>query len=184
MLFRALALVQEHAAATADAPRPSLLTPQGGLMFWTLVVFGVVWYILAKWAWGPLTAVVRAREAALEQAIAMAKKDREDAAALLADHRKQIEGAKNEAQRFIAEGRVTAEAMKAEMLEATKTQQAEMMERARRDIENEKMKAIDELRREAVDLAIAGAGKVIEKNLDDAGNRQLVEKYLASLGAK
>ena len=151
-------------------------------MFWTLLVFVTVAILLTKFAWGPLTEAVRNREAALQQAIDMAKKDREDAAALLAEHRKAIENAKDDAQKLIADGRAQAESMKAEMLEATKLQQAEMLERARRDIENEKVKAIDELRREAVDLAIAGAGKVIEKNLDDAGNRKLVENYLASLG--
>jgi F-type H+-transporting ATPase subunit b len=71
--------------------------------------------------------------------------------------------------------------MKAEMLEVTHAQQAELLERARRDIDAEKTKAIDELRREAIDLALAGASKVIEKNLDDAQNRKLVESYLSSI---
>jgi len=74
-----------------------------------------------------------------------------------------------------------AEKMKAEMLEQTHVQQAELLERARRDIDSEKSKAIDELRREAIDLALAGASKVIEKNLDDAQNRKLVESYLSSI---
>ena len=56
-----------------------------------------------------------------------------------------------------------------------------MLERARRDIDSEKTKAIDELRREAIELALAGASKVIEKNLDDAQNRKLVESYLSSI---
>ena len=57
-----------------------------------------------------------------------------------------------------------------------------MLERARREIESEKTKAIAQLRREAVDLALAGASKVIEQNLESAKNRQLVETYLSSLG--
>jgi F-type H+-transporting ATPase subunit b len=142
--------------------KPGLLALQGGLMFWTLVIFAD-------------------REQALLDAITAAKKDRDDAAALLAEHRKKIEEARNEAQRFIAEGRAQAEKMKADMLEATHAQQAELMERARRDIDAEKTKAIDELRREAIDLALAGASKVIEKNLDDAQNRKLVESYLSSI---
>jgi F-type H+-transporting ATPase subunit b len=59
-----------------------------------------------------------------------------------------------------------------------------MLERARRDIESEKTKAIDSLRKEAIDLAIAGASKVIERNLDDAKNRALIENYLASIGTR
>ena len=57
-----------------------------------------------------------------------------------------------------------------------------MLERARRDIAAERDKAIAQLRKEAVDLALAGASKVIESNLESQKNRQLVESYLASLG--
>jgi F-type H+-transporting ATPase subunit b len=56
-----------------------------------------------------------------------------------------------------------------------------MLARARAEIDSEKLKAISELRREAVELAIVGAEKVIEKNLDDASNRQLVERFLSSV---
>ncbi|HEY2904486.1 MAG TPA: F0F1 ATP synthase subunit B, partial [Vicinamibacterales bacterium] len=143
--------------------------------------FALVFFVLSKFAFGPITKAVNDREQALVDAIESAKKDRDDAAKLLDEHRKQIEAARGEAQRFIAAGRAQAEKMKAEMLEATHAQQAELLERARRDIESEKTKAIDELRREAIDLALAGAGKVIEKNLDDAQNRKLVESYLSSI---
>ena len=171
-------------AAEETEAKPSLLALQSGLMFWTLVVFLLLLIVLSKFAFGPITAAVRARELALEEAIAVARKDRDDAAKLLDDHRRQIEAARGEAQRFIAEGRATAEAMRTEMLEGTRAQQAELLERARRDIDAEKTKAIDELRREAIDLAIAGASKVIGKNLDDAANRALVESYLATIGAR
>jgi F-type H+-transporting ATPase subunit b len=153
-------------------------------MAWTLIIFAIVFFVLKTYAFGPITEAVRDREKALEEAIAMAKADREAAATLLVQHKTQIEAAKGEAQKFIAEGRATAESMRAELLESTKKQQEEMMERARRDIEAEKAKAIDEIRREAIDLALAGASKVIEKNLDDAQNRKLVESYLASIGTR
>jgi F-type H+-transporting ATPase subunit b len=71
--------------------------------------------------------------------------------------------------------------MRGELLEQTRQQQQELLERARREIDAERDRAIAELRREAVDLAIAGASKVIERNLDDTSNRQLVENFLGSL---
>ena len=71
--------------------------------------------------------------------------------------------------------------MKAELLAQTQVQQQELLDRARRDIAVERERAIADMRREAVDLALAGASKVIERNLDDAGNRQLVENFLATL---
>lgn len=184
LLIAVPAFAQEGAALAETAAKPSLLTPSGGLMFWTLIIFVIVFFILSKFAFGPITAAVQAREAALEAAIASAQADREAAAKLLEEHKKNIENARNEAQRYIAEGRATAESMKSEMLDATKKQQDEMLERARRDIEAEKTKAIDSLRKEAIDLALAGASKVIEQNLDDAKNRQLIENYLASIGTR
>jgi F-type H+-transporting ATPase subunit b len=184
LLIAVPAFAQEGAPLAEAAAKPSLLTPSGGLMFWTLIVFGILFLVLSKFAFGPITAAVQSREAALEAAIAAAQADRDAAAKLLEEHRKNIDNARSEAQRFIAEGRATAESMKSEMLEATKKQQDEMLARARRDIEAEKTKAIDELRKEAIDLALAGASKVIEQNLDDAKNRQLIENYLASIGTR
>lgn len=183
-LFSLVALVAPALAAQEVEAKPSLLSPNTGVMAWTLVIFVVLFLLLSKFAFGPIIAAVAAREKALEAAIAMAKADRDAAALLLEEHRKAIEAARGEAQKFIAEGRATAESMKAEMIEETRKQQQEMLERARRDIEAEKVKAIDELRREAIDLALAGASKVIEKNLDDAQNRKLVESYLATIGTK
>jgi vacuolar-type H+-ATPase subunit H len=77
-----------------------------------------------------------------------------------------------------------AEKMRADLVAQTKQQQEEMIEQARRTIEGEKSAAIADLRREAVDLAIAGASRVIEQNLDSTGNRQIVESFLASLDGK
>jgi len=181
-LFPFLLLIQEHAANEgAEAAKGSLLTPSGGLMFWTLIIFVILAFVLSRYAFKPITAAVEAREKALEDAIAGAKADREAAAQLLAEHQAQLENARNEAQKFIVEGRSIGEKIRAEMIEETRGQQQEMLERARREIDSEKTRAIAELRREAVDLAIAGAGKVIEKNLDDASNRSIVESYLSSI---
>jgi len=158
------------------------MKPDTGLMFWTLVIFVVLMFVLSKYAFRPLTKAVQDRERALQEAIDAAKADRDAAAALLSEHQAQIEGARNDAQKFIAEGRAVAEKMRTDMIEQTRKEQQDMLDRARRDIEAEKDKAISQLRREAVDLALAGASKVIEQNLESQKNRQLVESYLASIG--
>jgi F-type H+-transporting ATPase subunit b len=158
------------------------MKPDTGLMVWTLLIFIVLLFVLSRFAFGPLTKAVRAREESLQAAIDSAKRDRDEAAKLLADHQAKIEAARGEAQKLIADGRGVAEKMRADMLEQTRREQQDVLERARREIESEKVKAIAELRREAVDLAIAGASKVIEQNLESAKNRQIVENYLSSLG--
>ena len=178
VLFSALPLYAQEAAP------PDLLSPKGGLMFWTLLIFVALFFILSRTAFGPITEAVAARERALQEAIDQAKLDREAAAKILAEHTAQLEGARAEAQRIIAEGRAVGDKLRAEMLEETRTQQQDMLDRARREIQTEKTNAIAELREEAVDLALAGASKVIEKNLDDPTNRKLVESFLAGAGVQ
>jgi F-type H+-transporting ATPase subunit b len=184
MALTLLALSASPAFAAAEEAKGGLLDPHYGLMFWTILIFAALMLLLKKFAWGPILGAVRAREQALTDAMAAAEQDRNEARKLLAEQKAAIEAARNEAQRFIAEGRATAESMRGEMLEQTRQQQAELLERARKEIESEKTKAIDELRREAVDLALAGAGRLIGQRLDAEGDRKLVEQYLASLGTK
>ena len=171
------------ALAAEEGGKVNLLSPSGGVMFWTLLIFLMLMVVLSRFAFKPLIAAVEAREAALEAAITKAQQDRDAAARLLAEQQANLDASRAEAQRLIAEGRATAEKLKVSMLEETKAAQQEMLERARRDIDGEKVRAIAELRREAVDLALAGAGKLIARNLDDAGNRKLVEDFLASIPA-
>ena len=163
------------------AAQGGLLTPHGGLMFWTLAIFLAVWFILSRYAFKPITAAVEERERLLEEAIAKAKADREEAQRILEEQRRHIDETRAEAQKLIVEGRMLGEKLRAEMIEETRGQQQEMLERARHEIEAEKVRAIAELRREAVELAIAGASKVIEKNLDNDSNRKIVESFLASI---
>ena len=169
------------AAILAQEGKADLLSPNGGLMFWTIVIFAILLVVLSRFAFKPMLSAVEARERSLQAAIDDAKRDREEAARVLADHRAQLEQARSEAQKLIADGRATAEKLRNDLLEQTKTQQQEMLDGARRAIETEKTNAIAALRREAVDLAIAGAGKVIERNLDTDANRKLVESYLSSV---
>ena len=170
-------------ASETDGP-VNLLDPKVGLMFWTLIIFGLLFTVLAKFAFKPLFAAVEAREKALEDAIEGAKRDRAEAEQALAAQRAQLEAARNEAQQIIADSRATAEKMRNDLLAQTKQQQEEMIEQARRAIDGEKSAAIAELRKEAIDLAIAGASRVIEQNLDSQANRKIVESFLASLDAK
>jgi F-type H+-transporting ATPase subunit b len=173
-----VAAAQEGAAET-----PGLMTPNPGLMIWTLLIFVALFLVLRKFAFPPILEAVEARERALEQAIEGAKRDRDEAARLLAEQRAQLDQSRGEAQRLLAEGRAAAEKMRADLLGQARAEAEEAKNRALRDIDAERDRAIADLRREAVDLALAGASKVIERNLDDAANRQLVESFLASVAS-
>jgi F-type H+-transporting ATPase subunit b len=178
LTFAALPAAAQEAAQ--ERPR-GLLDPHAGLMFWTLLIFVALWLLLRKYAFPAIFAAVEAREKALEDAIAAAKRDRDEAAKLLEDHRRQIDAARTDAQRLIAEGAKAGEKIRTEMIEQARHQQQEILDRARQEIGAERDRAIAELRREAVDLAIRGASKVIERNLDDETNRKIVEQFLGDL---
>jgi F-type H+-transporting ATPase subunit b len=161
----------------------NILTPNGGLMVWTIVIFLILLFVLSRYAFKPITAAVQAREKALEDAIEGAKRDRDEAAKLLDEQRRHLEASRDEGQKIVAAARAAAEEVRSGLLEAARTQQQEILERAKREISRERDDAIADLRREAIDLAILGASKVIEKNLDDKSNRDLIEKFLTSLDA-
>lgn len=181
-LLRSLALLALTASpALAEPANTNLLDPNYGVMAWTLFIFVGLFVILKFFAFGPILKSVEAREQALEDAINAAKRDREEAARVLAEHRAALAASRAEAQKICADARVAAERVRVELVEQAHAEQASMLARARQEIEREKTLAIAELRREAVDLAIAGASKVIEKNLDQGSNRKLVESFLASV---
>ena len=188
-LFLSAAIMMTNAAsllaqeAGAEQGGGDLMSVRINLMFWTLLIF-VILYALLRWkAFPAILSAVEQREKALQDAIDAAKRDRDEAQRLLEEHQRQIEAARGEAQKLIADGRAVAEKMRTDLLEQTHHEQQTMLERARREIEAEKDRAVAQLRREAVNLAIAGASKVIEQNLDNTKNRQLVEGFLASLPA-
>ncbi|MEO5818272.1 MAG: F0F1 ATP synthase subunit B [Gemmatimonadaceae bacterium] len=164
-----------------DPEVKGILDPNYGLMAWTLIIFIILFAILGWLAFPKILAAVEAREQALEDAIASAKRDREEAGRILAEHKTALDASRGEAQKIIVDARNAAERVRADLIEQAHAEQASILARARQEIESEKTKAIMALRKEAVDLAIAGASKVIEKNLDQPSNRQLVESFLASV---
>jgi F-type H+-transporting ATPase subunit b len=179
MLFPVLALVQEESHATSGP-----LVVNGGLVIWTLVVFGLLLFILKKWAWPPMVAAVEAREKSLEDQLAEAERNRREAAELLAQHQKLLADGRTQAHALLAEARTAAEKERALAMDKTRQEQEELLERARRDILAERDRAVTELRREAVDLSLAAASKLIEKRLDSEGDRQLVQEYLAGVDVR
>ena len=174
-------LLQETAQHAGEAPSGGLLSPSGGVMVWTLVIFIFLLLVLSKYAFKPITKAVEEREKALADAIEAAQRDRDDANRLLQDQREQIAAARDEAQKIIADARAAAEQVRGKLIEQAHGETGELLERARREIGAERDRAIADLRLEAIDLAIAGASRVIGKNLDDQSNRQLVQSFLASV---
>lgn len=174
-LLTTFAQEAEHAAAGPLSVDP-------GLMIWTVFVFLVLLLILKRFAYPALLAAVEAREKALEEQIEAAERARAEAEAILAEHKKLLAEGRTSAHQLLVEARTTAEKERALALEKTKAEQEELLARARREIAAERDSAVAELRREAVDLSLAAASKLIEKRLDGETDRKLVQDFLSSLG--
>lgn len=175
LLAAPLAAQEEHAA-----PRDPL-SVEYGLMFWTLVVFALLLAILWKFAWPQILGAVEAREAALEAQIAEAARNREESAKLLEEHKRLVADARAQAHQVMTEARTAADKERAYLLEQAKQEQDAMLERARRELQAERDRAIVELRREAVDLSLAAASKVVGERLGSDTDRRLVLDYLKTL---
>ncbi len=176
-------LVQEgeHAAA-GSLPAP--FRPTLGLAIWTLIVFGVLLFLLSKFVFPTIVKMTADREQAIKKQLEEAKAMHAEAEKVLGEHRELLAGARGEAQAIVAEARQAAERERTTAIEKTRAEQDELLARAKHEIGAERDKIRAELRREVVDLAVAAAAKVIEKELDAAGDRQIVEGYLAEIGKK
>ena len=152
-----------------------------GLSVWTTFVFLSLLGILWKFAWGPMLAVVQAREDGIQETLDEAAQEREQAAKLLAEHREQMADARRQAQQMIAEGKEAGERVRQGIEEKARVEGEAMIERARESIRREKESALDELRKEAVDLALAAAARLVQASLDEKKDRELVIGYIDEL---
>jgi F-type H+-transporting ATPase subunit b len=172
-------LLQEPVAA-ARAPSPFDINR--GMVFWTLVVFGLLVVILWRYGWPSLLKSVEEREARIAKQLADAERANAEATRLLEEHKRALAQARSEAQEMLTAAKSVAQKEREQLLARTREEQERLLERARREIGAEKEKAILELRQEAVDLSIAAASKLVEANLDSDANRRLVLDYLATIG--
>src|SRR5213078_3045406 len=152
-----------------------------GLIFWTIIVFGILLALLWKLGWPALLKAVEERERRIQQQLEEAERARAEAARLLEEHKRTIAAAKAEAQEIVANAKTVADKERETLLAKARQEYEQLLERARKEIDAEKEKAILALRREAVDLSIAAASKLLEAQLDTEANRRLVTEYLATL---
>jgi F-type H+-transporting ATPase subunit b len=153
-----------------------------GLSVWTLIVFVGLLLILSKYAWGPILATVEAREKGIQDALDEAAARNAEAAGLLEQHREQLADARRQANELVAEGKAAGEKVRKDIEEKARSEGQAIVERARAEIERERDAALEVLRKESVDLALAAASRLMQENLDQDKDRELVERYLAELG--
>jgi F-type H+-transporting ATPase subunit b len=172
-----LSLIQEEAGRVA-----SPFDINGGVIIWTVVIFVILLALLWRLGYPALLKMVEDRERRIQKQLEDAERANAEAQRLLEEHKKQIAAARAEAQEILAKAKAVSQKERETLLAKAREEYDALLNRARKDIDAEKEKAIQALRREAVDLSIAAASRVIEANLDTDANRKLVTEFLESLG--
>jgi len=152
-----------------------------GLFFWTWIVFGMLFLLLKKYAWPAILSMTEQREETIRKHLAEAEQAHAKAQALLAEQQKLLGESRTQAQAIMAEAKSAAEKERAAAVLKTREEQDQLLARARREIAAEGEKARQELRREAVDLSLAAASKLIGERLSADADKKIVMDYLATL---
>jgi F-type H+-transporting ATPase subunit b len=177
-----LALVTPLAATTTTEENSNfLVSPNVGLMIWTVLAFLVAFFVLRKWAWPAISEALDKRQRAIEESIATAERARAESAALLEEYRARLREARAQAEEIIARARKAGEVHERETIEEARAKREELLEQTRRDIEAETRRAIQEIRAEVADLTILATEKVPRKSLDEDDQKRLVEEALGEL---
>jgi F-type H+-transporting ATPase subunit b len=165
----------------ADSGGSFLVSPNVGLMIWTLLVFGISLYVLNKVAFPRIAEALDRRQHAIEESIDAADRTRKEAEQILSEYRERLAEARGQADEIVARARKTAEAAENEIIGEARGKREEMMEQTRRDIEAETRRAIQAIRAEVADLTVLATEKVTRKSLNAEDQKRLVEEALAEL---
>lgn len=181
LLAAAASLTAMPALASGGGAGGSLVDPNPGTIFWTIVTFVILLFILGRFAWKPLLGAIEAREKSIRTDLEQAAGHRSEAEALVAEQRELLTSARRERAEAVEQGKRDAERMKAEILEEARQQREQVLKDTQAQVQAGLRKAQADLRGTAVDLAIQGAEKLLSVRLDDASQRRLVEEHLADL---
>jgi F-type H+-transporting ATPase subunit b len=156
-----------------------LVTPGIGLMFWMIVSFGLVLFVLGKYAWKPIMKGIHQREDTIEKALEAANDAKKEMLKLKAGNEQLLRDAKDERDALMRDARKVKEAILDEAREKANEEAARIMENARENIQFEKMAAINELKNQIATISIEIAEKVIGKELENKkAQQELTEKLL------
>ena len=155
-----------------------LVTPEVGLMLWTLLAFGVAMFLLRKFAYPRIQTALEKRARAVAESIDAAERTRQEADSLLREYRERLREAREQADEIVSRARKAADRTQDEARITAKETREEMLADARRDIEQETRRAIGQIRREVADLTVIATEKVARKTLNDDDHKRLIDEAL------
>jgi F-type H+-transporting ATPase subunit b len=155
-----------------------LVTPDVGLMIWTVLAFVVTLLILRKLAFPVIQDALDKRARAITESIEAAERTRREADELLAEYRERLKEAREQAEDIVARARQAAERHEEESKNLARKEREELLERTRREIEQETQRALAEIRKEVASLTLLATEKVTRKALDADDHKRLIEEAL------
>jgi F-type H+-transporting ATPase subunit b len=167
--------------AAEDGGGNFLVSPSLGLMIWTLLAFGITLYLLNKLAFPRIAAALDRRRQAIQESIEAAERAKQDADELLEEYRARLREAREQAEDIVVRARKAADNLADETKAAASKQREELLAAARRDIEHETRRALDELRKEVADLTVIATEKITRKSLNEEDHRRLIEEALTEV---
>ena len=159
----------------------SWILPNPGIFLWTVVTFLIVLGILKWKAWGPLMEALDEREEKITSALDAASKAKEEAQKVSSDYEEMIAKAESERQDILAQAKKDADNLREKKESEADIKCNDMLDKAKKEIEAEKAKALKEIKSVAVDLSVETASKIIRKNLDSSDNRKIAEDTINSI---
>jgi F-type H+-transporting ATPase subunit b len=152
-----------------------------GLMVWTIVCFGITFFVLKRFAFGQIQRVIDERRDRIRRSIEEAEKARSEARRLLEEHRALIGQARGQAEQILAEARKVAESMARRVKEETEADRQRRLEETKRQIEAETQRALEQIRTEVAELTLIATTKVTGKVLEDADHKRLIDEAIRDL---
>jgi F-type H+-transporting ATPase subunit b len=165
----------------ADSGGNFLVTPNVGLMIWTLIAFGIALFLLQRLAFPRIGEALDKRRRAIEESIESAERTRAEADVLLEEYRARLREAREQADDIVVRARKAADRLQEEQLAQAKESREELMERTRRDIEAETRRALDDIRKEVANLTVLATEKLARKSLDAQDHRRLIDEALQEI---
>jgi F-type H+-transporting ATPase subunit b len=158
-----------------------LVQPDPGLYVWTILTFGVLVLLLRKYAWGPLLAALDRREKMIAGAVDDARKAREELERVKVDSAQVLTEARKEAETIVSRARADSAVLRDELRKKAADEAAGIVTNAERRIQQETAKAIQQIRAETVDLSLAIASKILQRNVSKEDNERLIADVVNSL---
>ncbi len=159
-----------------------MINPGFGLIFWMTVIFGVLLFILTKFAWKPIAKALHEREDSIEDALAAAEKAREEMKNLQANNEQLLQEARVERNKLLLEAKTQKELLIEEAKKEALEEKRKIMEQTKKEIINEKEKAITELKSSVATFALEISEKILKEQLENRDKQKdLADKYLAEL---